>query len=101
VAAVIHHGGAGTTATTARSGVPQIIVPHILDQYFWGNQIHKSKLGPKPIWRAKLTAENLSRAIREAVTNQDFINNAKGVGEKLRRKNALEMTVREIEMCIL
>ena len=97
MAAVIHHGGAGTTATTARSSVPQIIVPHILDQYFWGNQIHKSKLGPKPIWRAKLTAENLSRAIKESVTNQELINNAMGVGEKLRRKNSLEITVREIE----
>ena len=100
MAAVIHHGGAGTTATTARSGVPQIIVPHILDQYFWGNQIHKSKLGPKPIWRTKLTEENLSRAIKESVTNKELINNARGVGEKLRRKNSLEITVREIERCI-
>lgn len=97
MAAVIHHGGAGTTATTARSGVPQVIVPHILDQYYWGNQIHKSRLGPKPIWRAKLTTENLTQAIKEAVTNQELINNAREVGEKLQRKNSLEMAVREIE----
>jgi UDP:flavonoid glycosyltransferase YjiC (YdhE family) len=97
MAAVIHHGGAGTTATTARSGVPQIIVPHILDQYYWGNQIHKSRLGTKPIWRAKLTAEKLSQAIKEAVTNQELINNARVVGEKLRRKNPLKIAVREIE----
>jgi UDP:flavonoid glycosyltransferase YjiC (YdhE family) len=100
MAAVIHHGGAGTTATTARSCVPQIIVPHILDQYFWGNQIQKSKLGPKPIWRTKLNKENLSQAIKESVTNKELINNARGVGEKLRRKNSLEIAVREIERCI-
>jgi UDP:flavonoid glycosyltransferase YjiC (YdhE family) len=100
MAAVIHHGGAGTTATTARSGVPQIIVPHILDQYYWGNQIYKSKLGPKPIWRAKLTTENLSRAIKESVTNQELINNARKVGKKLRRKNSSEIAVKEIERLI-
>jgi UDP:flavonoid glycosyltransferase YjiC (YdhE family) len=97
MAAIIHHGGAGTTATTARSGVPQIIVPHILDQYYWGNQIHKSGLGPKPIWRRKLTAEKLAQAIKESVTSQVLINNAGEVGEKLRRKDPLSIAVREIE----
>lgn len=97
MAAVIHHGGAGTTATTARSGVPQIIVPHILDQYYWGNQIHKSGLSSKPIWRNKLSAEKLAQAIKESVTSQGLINNAGEVGEKLRRKDSLGMAVREIE----
>ena len=85
------------TATTARSGVPQIIVPHILDQYYWGNHIHKSGLGPKPIWRAKLTSGKLSQAINESVTNQELINNARVVGDKLRRNNSLKIAVREIE----
>lgn len=39
MAAVIHHGGAGTTATSAASGVPQIVVPHVLDQYYWGHRV--------------------------------------------------------------
>jgi UDP:flavonoid glycosyltransferase YjiC (YdhE family) len=97
MAAVIHHGGAGTTATTARSGVPQIIVPHILDQFYWGNQIHKAGLGPKPIWRSRLTAKKLSQAIEESVTNQVLIRNAKEVGEALRRKDSLGDAVQEIE----
>lgn len=97
MAAVIHHGGAGTTATTARSGVPQIIVPHILDQYYWGNQINKSRLGPEPIWRAKLTTEKLSHAINESITKQELIHSARVVGQKLRQKNPLKNAVREIE----
>ena len=100
MAAVIHHGGAGTTATTARSGVPQIIVPHILDQYYWGNRIFKAGLGPKPIWRTKLTLEKLSHAIEESVTNQELTNNARAVGETLKREKPLEIAVREIEKCI-
>ncbi len=97
MAAVIHHGGAGTTATTARSGVPQIIVPHILDQFYWGNQIHKAGLGPKPIWRSRLTTEKLTLAIKESITNQGLIRNARAVGETLRQKDTLGNAVKEIE----
>jgi len=96
MAAVIHHGGAGTTASTAISGVPQIIVPHILDQYYWGHQIYQSKLGPKPIWRSQLTAKKLAAAIRECLSNQQIRKRAKEASEAIREKNSLEITVREI-----
>ena len=97
MAAVIHHGGAGTTATTARSGVPQIIVPHILDQFYWGNQINKAGLGPKPIWRSKLSAQKLALAIKESVTNKSLIQRARDVGEILHSKDSLGKAVREVE----
>jgi len=97
VAAVIHHGGAGTTATTAISGVPQIIVPHVLDQYYWGHRIFKAGLGPKPIWRVRLTAAGLARAIENTVTRREWTDNAAAVGAKLRRKDALGLAVKEIE----
>jgi len=45
---VVHHGGAGTTAAALRAGVPQLIVPHILDQFFHGRRIAELGLGPKP-----------------------------------------------------
>ena len=96
MAAVIHHGGAGTTASAAISGVPQIIVPHILDQYYWANQIYQSKLGPKPIWRSQLTAKKLAAAIRECLSNQQIRKRAKEASGAIREKNSLEITVREI-----
>ena len=96
MAAVIHHGGAGTTASSAASGVPQIIVPHILDQYYWGHQIYQSKLGPSPIWRSQLTAKKLAAAIRECLSNQQIRKRAKEASGAIREKNSLEITVREI-----
>jgi UDP:flavonoid glycosyltransferase YjiC (YdhE family) len=96
MAAVIHHGGAGTTASSAVSGVPQIIVPHILDQYYWGNQIYQSKLGPSPIWRSQLTAKKLAAAIRECLSNQQIRKRAKEASEAIREKDSLEIMVREI-----
>lgn len=96
MAAVIHHGGAGTTATTAISGVPQIIVPHLLDQYYWGHQVYVSRLGPKPIWRSKLTSTRLARAIRECLANDQIRHKAGEVSNLIQRRDSLDATVTEI-----
>ncbi|MBT8365387.1 MAG: glycosyltransferase, partial [Deltaproteobacteria bacterium] len=96
MAAVIHHGGAGTTASSAISGVPQIIVPHNLDQYYWGNQVYKSGLGPKPIWRTGLTSKKLAASIRECLFDQRIRNRAKEASEAIGQRDGLEITVREI-----
>jgi UDP:flavonoid glycosyltransferase YjiC (YdhE family) len=97
MAAVIHHGGAGTTAASAISGVPQIIVPHILDQYYWGHQVYQSHLGPKPIWRSKLTSKKLAAAIQECLSNDLIKQSARATSKMINQQNSLEMTVRLLE----
>ncbi|KAJ8762107.1 hypothetical protein K2173_007195 [Erythroxylum novogranatense] len=62
-AAVVHHGGAGTTATGLKAGCPTTIVPFFGDQFFWGDRIHEKELGPKPIPVSQLSVENLANAI--------------------------------------
>lgn len=47
-AAVVHHGGAGTTATAARAGVPQVLVPQMTDQFYWRKRVHGLGLSPDP-----------------------------------------------------
>jgi UDP:flavonoid glycosyltransferase YjiC (YdhE family) len=97
LAAIIHHGGAGTTATAARAGVPQIIVPHILDQFYWGDRIHALGLGPEPIWRPKLTVKRLQSAISEVVTDERFKNRAREIAFVLQNQDSLGSAVRLIE----
>ncbi|KAK6837332.1 hypothetical protein RU639_001540 [Aspergillus parasiticus] len=63
VAAVVHHGGAGTTACGLRNGCPTVIVPFFGDQPFWGNIVAASGAGPKPIPGHQLNALNLAEAI--------------------------------------
>ncbi|CAI9116523.1 OLC1v1017695C5 [Oldenlandia corymbosa var. corymbosa] len=62
--AVVHHGGAGTTATGLRAGCPTTIVPFFGDQFFWGDRVHQRGLGPAPIPISELSVEALSEAIR-------------------------------------
>jgi UDP:flavonoid glycosyltransferase YjiC (YdhE family) len=96
MAAVIHHGGAGTTASSAISGVPQIIVPHALDQFYWGHKIYRSNLGPKPISRPKLTSEKLAAAIRECLANERIRQNAENLARTIRRQDSVKIAVHEI-----
>ncbi|XP_077248673.1 UDP-Glycosyltransferase superfamily protein [Tasmannia lanceolata] len=62
--AVVHHGGAGTTATGLKAGCPTAIVPFFGDQFFWGDRVHAIGVGPAPIPISELSMEGLSNAIR-------------------------------------
>jgi vancomycin aglycone glucosyltransferase len=84
VAVVVHHGGAGTTTTAARAGVPQILVPHVLDQFHWAARIQRLGVGPPPLRRRKLTAPGLAHSLRAVCENEWLASNAAELGDQLR-----------------
>jgi sterol 3beta-glucosyltransferase len=84
VRAVIHHGGFGTTAAVLRAGAPGIIVPHIIDQFYWGQRVQELGVGPKFIPRNRLNVENMCAAITEALHNSQMQTRAARLGEKIR-----------------
>lgn len=97
MAAVVHHGGAGTTAAALRAGVPSIIVPYCFDQPLWGDQINKLGVGPGPIPRSRLSVERLAAAIEHSVSNGTMQTQAAAVGERIRTENGVERAVELIE----
>ncbi len=97
VSAVVHHGGAGTTAAGLRSGTPSVIVPFFGDQPFWGGLVHSLGVGTKPIPKKKLTAGQLATAITEAISNPDLLENAEEIGKKIRQENGVGNAVDVIE----
>lgn len=97
MAAVVHHGGAGTTAEGLRAGVPNFIVPFVFDQSFWGARVKALGLGPEPITHKQLTTERLAESIRRAVTDHQMRQRAIACGEAIRNENSLENAVRIIE----
>jgi len=97
-AAVVHHGGAGTTATAVRAGIPQIIIPQIMDQYYWGRRVWKNGLGPQPIWRSRLTAAKLTAAVDRSVWDEAMRVRTREWAEVLAEENdGVEAAVRYIE----
>ncbi len=97
MAAVVHHGGAGTTAEGLRAGVPSVIVPFVLDQPFWGARIKAMGLGPEPIPQKDLTPERLAHAIRTAVSDSSMKQKAHLTGEAIRAENGVENAVKIIQ----
>lgn len=96
MAAVVHHGGSGTTGASLRAGVPTIIVPHLGDQVFWGQRVATLGVGPKPIPRPKLTAKRLADAIHATVKDNMMCYRATNLGEMIREENGVETAVRLI-----
>jgi len=96
VAAIVHHGGAGTTGAALRAGKPQIICPFVGDQYFWGQRTADLCVAPSPIPQIKLTAERLADAIKYAVTNTNLQQRALSIGETIRAENGVERAVKLI-----
>ncbi len=96
-AAVVHHGGAGTTQSATRAGCPSVVVAHIADQFFWGDQLHRLGLAPKPLLRKRLTAAKLARALREVLDSPGMRSRAAEIGARLVGENGVAEAVRVIE----
>jgi UDP:flavonoid glycosyltransferase YjiC (YdhE family) len=97
MAAVVHHGGAGTTAEGLRAGIPSVIVPFIVDQPFWGSRVRALGVGPEPIPRKKLTADKLAKAIHAAVTQPEIKRRAARLGKAIRAEDGLGEAVRIVQ----
>ena len=97
VAAVVHHGGAGTTAAGLRAGVPAVIVPFFADQPFWGRQVYQLGVGAQPVSRKRLTAGRLAVAIRMATGDEALRRRAAELGREIRTEDGVAKAVESIE----
>jgi UDP:flavonoid glycosyltransferase YjiC (YdhE family) len=97
MAAVVHHGGAGTTAEGLRAGVPTVVIPFVFDQPFWGARIKALGFGPDPVPLKKLTADRLANAITIAVTDPAIRQRARSCGEAIRAEDGTGNAVKIIK----
>jgi vancomycin aglycone glucosyltransferase len=97
VAAVVHHGGAGTVATAARAGVPQIVLPYMSDQFMWRSQVVRLGLGPKAGMVRRVTAPSLSRSVVECLGNPRYQKRAEEIATAVRATDGVLLTVRAVE----
>ncbi|MBN2472344.1 MAG: glycosyltransferase family 1 protein [Anaerolineae bacterium] len=96
MAAVVHHGGVGTTAAGLRAGVPSVVVPFAADQMFWAQQVARLGVGPRPISRKLLTAESLAYALRIAASHAPMRARAAALGMRMRAEDGVAHAVDRI-----
>jgi vancomycin aglycone glucosyltransferase len=66
VAAVVHHGGAGTTTAVARAGAPQVVIPQHYDQHYWAERVHQLGIGTAHVPGA-VTTDSLTSNLQSAL----------------------------------
>lgn len=94
--ALVHHGGFGTTAAGFRAGIPSLVIPHIIDQFIWGQRVLELGVGPKPISRAKLTVQSLAESLVQLAQDSAMRARAAELGEKISLEQGVENAVGHI-----
>lgn len=97
MAAIVHHGGAGTLGAGLRAGKPNVIVPFTGDQPFWGAQVQRLGVGPAPLPHAKLTVTALANALHDALHDSAMQARVAALGEQLRAEDGVGAALKIIE----
>ena len=97
VSAVVHHGGAGTTAAGLRYGKPTLVVPFGGDQPFWGKRVFDIGCGPRPIPREAVTSASLARALRKLTGNPAYRRQAELIGREISAEHGVQRAADIIE----
>ena len=97
VSAVIHHGGAGTTAAGLRYGRPTLAIPFAGDQSFWAHQIWRAGCGPKPIPRDSLSVRKMKAALLDLKSNGNYRESARRISEELAQEHGVRTAADIIE----
>lgn len=96
-AAVVHHGGAGTTAAGLRAGRPTLVCPVLGDQGFWAERLRTLQVGPPPLPVRRLTTDQLAPRLHDLVTTTRYLTEATAVAAKLRDEDGVTTAVHVLE----
>jgi vancomycin aglycone glucosyltransferase len=88
VAVVVHHGGAGTTTTAAAAGAPQVVLPHMYDQYYWGSQVERLNIG---LSAKAVTTETLAEALQLTEQAAKVATQVRTDGARVAAKRLMEL----------
>jgi sterol 3beta-glucosyltransferase len=95
--AIVHHGGAGTTAAGLRAGRPNLVVPFAADQPFWGQRVAALGAGPEPLPVGRLSAKALTAALQRALGDASLRERAAALGSRIRAEDGIGQAVGLIE----
>ncbi len=99
-AAVIHHGGSGTSHSAARAGVASIVTPFAGDQYFWAERLRLAGVAPAPVDGRRPTAEAFARALDFATAGRAR-DRARALGENMRAEDGVVDAVATLERIVV
>ncbi|MET7338003.1 glycosyltransferase [Nonomuraea sp. NPDC005650] len=97
MAAIVHHGGSGTTGAALAAGRPQVVCPFVADQPFWAARMHAAGVAPPPQPQRHLTPQGLAAAIKVAVTDRALAERAESLGRRIAAEDGATAAVTILE----
>jgi len=95
-AAVVHHGGAGTTQSTTLAGRPSVVVANIAEQEHWGQELQRLGIAGKPLRRRSVKAGSLAKRIAAVLRAPEMTARAQRVAQAMAQENGVAVAVRLI-----
>jgi UDP:flavonoid glycosyltransferase YjiC (YdhE family) len=96
-AVIIHHGGAGTTQASLLAGVPSVIVAHIADQPFWGQEVRRLGVGARPMVREKMSSMRLVQAIESITQHPEIQQQALALSRQMKQEKGVARAIQALE----
>ncbi|MDU5145140.1 MAG: glycosyltransferase [Paenibacillus dendritiformis] len=87
---IIHHGGAGTTASALRAGKPMLVCPFVGDQPFWARRMRQLGAAAAPLREKEMTVDTLTARLQELARNESLSRNAHTLAQSIRQEDGLE-----------
>ena len=100
-AAVVHHGGAGTTQVSLMAGCPSVIVAHMSDQFFWGAELERLGVAGPTQRRKGLSGRGLAKALVKVLEAPSTAARARQLGAALAQEDGVSVAVEAIERNLL
>ncbi len=99
IAVAVHHGGAGTTAAALRAGIPSLVLPRAVDQFFWARRVQALGAGPRAIPQGQLTVQNLVQSLAD-FKNGKMAEAAQKIRAGLSAEDGVARAVEALEMIL-
>ena len=96
-AAIVHHGGAGTTQSSLLAGKPSVIVAHMADQTFWGAELKRLGVAGDTLQRKSLTAQKLAKGITFVLNDPTMPEKAAAIGHAMTREDGVKKAIQLVE----
>ena len=93
VCAVVHHGGTGTTHCSLKEGKPTLIIPFLLDQFYWGNMIWRFGAGPKPLPANKFTEKAFTASLQQLIHTPSYLKRATDISTKMKKEDGVKASL--------
>ena len=96
MSAIVHHGGAGTTHSAARAGVPSVVLPFAADQFFWAKRLSSVGIAPAMLTHRRSTPSRLRERL-DAALDAPMRARAREVGAKIAAESGIANGIAQIE----